>query len=134
LQAAALRGLQDVVKLLLKHGANPNIQGALFCVQRDTANNELQGGKYWTALQAAASGGNLDVVKLLIESGADPNIQGEIVSEPNNVPLTSNSEAASTGPRYKSQHPTESWMLSSFFLNMEQILMSGKVRILEGFL
>ncbi|RPB03779.1 hypothetical protein L873DRAFT_1601904, partial [Choiromyces venosus 120613-1] len=48
------------VKLLLKHGADPN----------------LRAGYHETALQAAASAGNGEVVKILLQADADPNIEG----------------------------------------------------------
>ncbi|CUS10699.1 unnamed protein product [Tuber aestivum] len=60
LQAAALRGCEPVVQLLIEHGADVNAQG----------------GYYGNTLQAAASRGNESVVQLLLEHGAKVNAQG----------------------------------------------------------
>jgi len=54
-------GHLEVVKLLLEHGADPNVKN------RD--------GK--TPLHNAASEGHLEVVKLLLERGADPNVKDD---------------------------------------------------------
>lgn len=56
LQAAAWIGQQDVVELLLKHSADPNIYGG------------SEGG---SALSAAAHDGYLSIVELLLNEGAD---------------------------------------------------------------
>ncbi|KAK1715632.1 ankyrin repeat-containing domain protein [Colletotrichum lupini] len=58
LGAASFRGHQDVVQLLLGHGAFANAQG----------------GEYGTALVAAASAGHEYVVKALLEAGADESL------------------------------------------------------------
>ncbi|PUU72732.1 hypothetical protein B9Z19DRAFT_1136842 [Tuber borchii] len=58
--ACAERASLEKVKLLLEHGADPNVRV----------------GYYETALQAAASTGKARVVKALLEAGADPNIEG----------------------------------------------------------
>ncbi|KAJ7445338.1 ankyrin repeat-containing domain protein [Mycena latifolia] len=50
----------EIVCLLLEHGANVNIRG----------------GNYGTALQAASSRGPIEIVRLLLEKGADVNVQG----------------------------------------------------------
>ncbi|KAJ7110469.1 ankyrin repeat-containing domain protein, partial [Mycena epipterygia] len=60
LQAAAFQGNLEIVKLLLAHGANPNIEG----------------GQNGTALQAATVCGHTDIVKVLLEHGADASVQG----------------------------------------------------------
>ncbi|KAL8639955.1 MAG: hypothetical protein Q9228_003069 [Teloschistes exilis] len=60
LQAAARNGHFQVAKVLLKQGADPNIQ----C------------GKYGTALQAASYANSLPMIKILLESGADPATTG----------------------------------------------------------
>ena len=56
LQAASWSGRMDVVELLIKHGADPNIYGG------------CGGG---SALSAAAHKGHLDIMKLLLDKGAD---------------------------------------------------------------
>ncbi|KAK1492540.1 hypothetical protein CCUS01_13999 [Colletotrichum cuscutae] len=58
LGAASFRGHQDVVQLLLGHGAFANAQG----------------GEYGTALVAAASAGHEYVVKTLLGAGADKSL------------------------------------------------------------
>ncbi|KAK7906364.1 hypothetical protein PG985_016370 [Apiospora marii] len=55
LQAASVRGSQEVVRLLLEKGADVHAQG----------------GKYGNALQAASLRGSQEVVRLLLEKGAD---------------------------------------------------------------
>ncbi|KAF7981779.1 hypothetical protein HWV62_31859 [Athelia sp. TMB] len=56
---ASLFGLDNIVRHLLRDGANPN----------------RTGGRYGTAIQVAAYGGHEEVVRLLLEAGADVNIQ-----------------------------------------------------------
>jgi hypothetical protein len=69
----------DIVKLLLHHKADPNIQGEnVFCFKWTWNSKILQGGCYGNPLQAAALG-HKDIVELLLNHGADPNIQGENV-------------------------------------------------------
>ena len=58
--AAASGDLDEVKRLVLDCGLNPNI--------RDDIGE--------TPLHYAALGGHPDVVKLLLEHGADPNVQG----------------------------------------------------------
>jgi ankyrin repeat protein len=60
LQAAAIGGDVEILKLLLDGKANAN----------------LQGGEYGNPLAAAAAYGNVAAVKLLLEYGADPTISG----------------------------------------------------------
>ena len=55
---AAQEGHEQVVDILLKAGANPDIQG--------------QGG--WTALMVASKRGHKGIVKALVEGKADTNI------------------------------------------------------------
>jgi hypothetical protein len=70
----------DIVKLLLNHGADPNIQGEnVFCFEWTWHSKILQGGYFGTPLQGAAYRGHKDTVELLLNSGADPNIEGENV-------------------------------------------------------
>ena len=52
----------EVVEVLLRHGAKPNIQDK----------------KGWTALMTACQDGNLETAELLLTSGADPNLQNHI--------------------------------------------------------
>ncbi|XP_039284945.1 poly [ADP-ribose] polymerase tankyrase-2 isoform X2 [Nilaparvata lugens] len=61
LHMAAEFGFVDLVKLLLKNGADPNIV------------NQLD----QTPLQVAARRNQLEVVKILLEAGADPNCRNE---------------------------------------------------------
>ena len=60
MQAAALAGHNEVIKILLENGASVNAQG----------------GYYGNALQAAASRGHNETVRLLLENGANVNAQG----------------------------------------------------------
>lgn len=75
---AARCGQVEIVALLLKAGANPNIldksdwQWAELSVDLDACKEG------YTALMGAAEGGHIEVVKLLLEYGADPNIQTTI--------------------------------------------------------
>ncbi|KAJ7114796.1 hypothetical protein C8R44DRAFT_629654, partial [Mycena epipterygia] len=64
LQAVSYTGKEDIIKLLLENGADPDMP---------TENNC---STYGTVLKAAVYNGNLDVVKLLLDSGADPNNRG----------------------------------------------------------
>lgn len=63
----------EPIKLLLKHGANPNDKNTLVY---DEECDETTGGKCtwdgYTALTYAAKEGYLEVVELLLEHGADP--------------------------------------------------------------
>ncbi|KIV91422.1 hypothetical protein PV10_05963 [Exophiala mesophila] len=56
LQAAAYKGLRDVVELLLDRGADA----------------KLRGGKYYSALNAAVVKGFWDIVEILLDHGAEP--------------------------------------------------------------
>lgn len=58
IQAASYLGRIDIVKLLIKHGADPNQYG---------------GSKDGSALSAAAQGGHFDIVTFLLSNGADVN-------------------------------------------------------------
>ncbi|KAF8155209.1 ankyrin repeat-containing domain protein, partial [Mycena galopus ATCC 62051] len=60
LQTAALQGNLEIVKLLLAHGADPNIEG----------------GRYGSALQAGVVSGNTEIVKALLEGGANVGVTG----------------------------------------------------------
>lgn len=55
---AAQEGFTSIVEMLLRHGANPNIQDK----------------RYRTALSHAAQEGHCDVLELLLSHGADPNV------------------------------------------------------------
>ncbi len=59
LKFALARGYEDVARLLLDHGADPN--------ETDNLNR--------TPLIFAAGQGNIELVRLLLELGADPNIK-----------------------------------------------------------
>ncbi|KAJ7059432.1 hypothetical protein C8F01DRAFT_1370371 [Mycena amicta] len=93
LQAASDGGHLDVVRLLLEHGADVNMQGGHYGNALQAASHSghldvvrlllehgadvnMQGGHYGNALQAASHSGHLDVVRLLLEHGADVNAQG----------------------------------------------------------
>ncbi|KAJ7059443.1 hypothetical protein C8F01DRAFT_1295268 [Mycena amicta] len=101
LQAASDGGHPDIVRLLLEHGADVNMQGGhdgnalqaashsghldvVRLLLEHGADVNAQGGHYGNALrrhyenalQAASAGGHLDVVRLLLEHGADVNTQG----------------------------------------------------------
>lgn len=62
LQAASIGAHDQVVRTLLKNGANV----------------DAQGGTYGNALQAAASNCHIQTVQILLEKGADVNLQGGI--------------------------------------------------------
>ena len=57
---ACLLSLSEIVEVSIKNSADPN----------------LQGGYYGTALQAASYNGQEAVVQLLLDQAADPNLQG----------------------------------------------------------
>jgi ankyrin repeat protein len=93
LAVAAYHGRANIVKYLLKQGADPNIpceskyanvlQTACIGGSREIvsdvldagANVNAQGGFYNTAIIAAMSNEHFDVVKLLIDHGADLNLE-----------------------------------------------------------
>ncbi|KAH9882278.1 hypothetical protein J1614_000514 [Plenodomus biglobosus] len=60
LQAAAVKGEEEIVKILLVHEADANAQG----------------GVYGSTLQAAVRQGKKEIVKMLLAQGADANAQG----------------------------------------------------------
>ncbi|RDK39595.1 ankyrin [Aspergillus phoenicis ATCC 13157] len=64
LHAAARKGKEDIVKLLLDDGANVNAKGEVY-------------GEKLTALHAASKAGHLGVVQALLDKGADVNAQCE---------------------------------------------------------
>ncbi len=66
LNGAAVAGNAAIVKLLLEHGADPNVRYE----EPDTI------GDFQTPLMNAAWKGHADCVKLLLEHGADVNVQG----------------------------------------------------------
>ncbi|KAJ8108074.1 hypothetical protein ONZ43_g6538 [Nemania bipapillata] len=95
LQAAAARGFDDTVKLLLDKGADVNAQGGVFgsALQAASvgghakvvkllldrqANVGDRGGVYGDALEAASAGGHGEVVLQLINAGADVSAVGGV--------------------------------------------------------
>ncbi len=62
LTIASYFGYVEIVKVLLKNGAKPNITDRIGC----------------TALMCASRNGYTEIVKLLLENGADPNIKDNI--------------------------------------------------------
>ncbi|KAJ7453128.1 hypothetical protein FB451DRAFT_672056 [Mycena latifolia] len=93
LQAASVNGHDDILHILLAHGADINLHGrrygtamqmAAFFDQRTSArllidrgaNINAEGGRYGTALYAAAIQGNEEIVRLLLENGAAVHQQG----------------------------------------------------------
>jgi ankyrin repeat protein len=93
LNAAALAGDFDNLKLLLDHGADVTLTGGTFhsvlqfaafkskvplirLLLKHGAAVDLPGGKYKTPLQAACAAGRIKTAKLLLLSGANPNIVG----------------------------------------------------------
>lgn len=93
LHAVAVNGSEDVAKILLKHGANPNLQNIdnysplHFAVSNNNTSiakvlleyeaNPNQGNKYGqTPMHLAVFRGNTSIAKVLLENGANPN-QGD---------------------------------------------------------
>ncbi|KAF8960319.1 hypothetical protein BDZ97DRAFT_1922228 [Flammula alnicola] len=93
LQAASGQGHEAIVKLLLKKGANVNVQGGHYHNALQAASSEgheavvkvllqkgaevnAQGGRYHNALQAASSEGHESIMKLLLQKGAEVDAQG----------------------------------------------------------
>ena len=68
LMRASQFGLTEAVKLLLEHGADPNIQ----CNPSNITENALTG---FTALLFATVSNHLDIVKILLQAKANPNLQ-----------------------------------------------------------
>jgi len=65
LTAAAQFGRVDVARLLLAHGADPNLRDG--------------GGQYLTPLATAAMHGQLEVCRVLLAAGADPNLRTNVM-------------------------------------------------------
>ncbi|KAJ5757468.1 uncharacterized protein N7511_006162 [Penicillium nucicola] len=93
LQAASWKGHEEVVLMLLDHGADMNAQGGRFgnALQATSSQGHknvvsmlldhgagvnAQGGHFGNALQAASCGVHKDVVSILLDHGADVNTQG----------------------------------------------------------
>ena len=68
LMKASQFGLTEAVKLLLQHGADPNIQ----CNPSNITENALTG---FSALLFATVNNHLDIVKILLQAKANPNLQ-----------------------------------------------------------
>ena len=79
LQNAAATGRMDIVRLLLEHGADPNLP-------------EEHIAPRGRALYAAASGGHYEIARLLLERGANPN-----------QPVESSADALSMAMMHKDQ-------------------------------
>lgn len=96
---AAIRGDIENIKILLRHGANPNIapakgdsplQSAARAKSRDCvqllldagAHVDFQGVVLMTALHIAATNGAVDVAELLLVHGADVDGQSQLGSTP----------------------------------------------------
>ncbi len=79
LQNAAATGRMDIVRLLLEHGADPNLP-------------EEHIAPRGRALYAAASGGHYEIAQLLLERGANPN-----------QPVESSADALSMAMMHKDQ-------------------------------
>jgi len=62
---------QDVVRLALEKGANPNAQLSGPIIGRHHGTGDFSLGNGATALMRAAKGGNLELMRLLLEAGAD---------------------------------------------------------------
>ena len=69
LEAAALQGHKDIVRLLLRNGADPNIKSSTG----------------FTPLHVACVAGNTAIVEMLLQSGADPEVEA---GEPGRVGQT----------------------------------------------
>ncbi|RYP62609.1 hypothetical protein DL771_009652 [Monosporascus sp. 5C6A] len=93
LQAASIRGNENIVTMLLEKGADVNAQAGLYgsalqaasvrgnenivtMLLENWANVNAQGGLYGTALQAALLHWNGKIVAMLLGMGADVNAQG----------------------------------------------------------
>ncbi|KAJ6527974.1 hypothetical protein DFH09DRAFT_1413900, partial [Mycena vulgaris] len=93
LGAASYGGCTEIVRELLKRGADVNAQGGRYgnALQAASSGGHIetvrellergadvnaQGGRYYNALQAASSGGHTETVRELLERGADVNAQG----------------------------------------------------------
>lgn len=74
LMAAAVKGYNSIVKMLLEAGANPNAEDA----------NQT------TALHYAAMFKNYDLAVMLIEAGANPNHKNNVNQSPFDLALTQN--------------------------------------------
>lgn len=79
----SFRGDIKLIRFLLDHGADLNIQGEgylklclVYAKELNDAKSGFSGGKYGTPLYAAAYTGNIKAVRLLLQKGADPNVGG----------------------------------------------------------
>ena len=79
IQSAAAGGHSRIVKMLLEHGADPNIRE--------------QGG--YTPLHAAAQNGNEEMIRLLLYNGADLTLQGDDGKTPLDLAMEAGHEKAS---------------------------------------
>ncbi|KAJ3767408.1 ankyrin repeat-containing domain protein [Lentinula raphanica] len=92
IQAAAAKGYQEIVELILQHGADINLQGGYYgtavaaaalmghqniveYLVQHGADINPQGGKYEPAIVAAVSEGHQNIVEYLVQHGADINLQ-----------------------------------------------------------
>src|SRR5205807_1494786 len=87
---AAVKGRDEVIKLLLEHGADPNVRDAkgrplllldptdetVKALLAHGADPSARDGEGQTALMAAARERSAGAVKALLEAGADPNTRG----------------------------------------------------------
>jgi ankyrin repeat protein len=99
LTVAILEDRIDTVELLLRAGADVNLQGGKYhtalqaaahhgnsktieLLLKAGANVNIYGGHFGSAFQAAASRGNITNIKLLLKAGADVHVQGGYFGSP----------------------------------------------------
>lgn len=104
LSLASERGHDEVVKLLLVQGADPNAEA--MPLQR----TEKRGS--WKALHAAAHGGHAKIVEMLVQHGDDVNARTECDDTPLTLVLEGQRESARTPVRWEMYKETARALLA----------------------
>ena len=72
-------GNSEIVHLLLKHGANPNLANDVSDYECPGCNKmSVNIQEKWNALMEAAKYGKMDITDILLTEGARPNMQDKV--------------------------------------------------------